>query len=88
MWFAYRSNSLTLKQVFFNTSPQDTPTHWKQTVLYLPTVIASQPGDLLTGELVFARPVDNPRGLALKLTCSLTAIEGGTGPVLSASYTV
>jgi hypothetical protein len=74
--------------VFFNTSPKDTPTHWKQTVMYLPATVPAAAGDLLCGELAVTRPSDNPRGLALGLTCRIISIEGGTGPDMKATYSV
>ena len=57
------------------TGPECTPTHWKQTVLYLPTPIArtSLPdSDKLTGNISIGRNAQNPRNLDFVLVVKTT----------------
>jgi SAM-dependent methyltransferase len=53
------------------TGPECTPTHWKQTVLYLPTPVARKSlldSNKLTGKISIGRNAQNPRNLDFALT--------------------
>jgi len=50
------------------TSPYDPPTHWKQTVFYLPQPISVQKGQVLVCSIEVRRHVKSSRGLEVTLT--------------------
>lgn len=54
--------------VEFSTGPQAEPTHWKQTVFYLPEVVAVVAGERLEGRMVCRRMETDARALKVALT--------------------
>ena len=56
------------KPTTFTTGPQGTPTHWKQTLLYLehPQEVAA--GARITGTLHVAKNAGNPRAVDVRLS--------------------
>lgn len=51
------------EKVSFSTSPSNSPTHWKQTVLYLEQPISVTQGQVLQGFLSCTKSVKDPRSL-------------------------
>ena len=56
------------QQVVLSTGPQSTPTHWKQTIFYLPEVVAVTEGQRLEGRMVCRRMESDARALKVALT--------------------
>ena len=65
--------------VVLDTSPFVPPTHWKQTLLFLPAPVAVQPGDRVHGEMRLTRPAKYPRGYDVVLTY---AVNGGEARIM------
>jgi protein arginine N-methyltransferase 3 len=55
------------KPVMFSTGPQSTPTHWKQTVFYLPEKIPVVKGQRMQGRIVCKRMVTDARSIKVSL---------------------
>jgi len=51
----------------FTTSCEDTPTHWKQTALYLKEPAAVGVGDVITGKVYLSRGLEYKRGYDISL---------------------
>jgi protein arginine N-methyltransferase 1 len=47
----------------FISGPLAIPTHWKQTVFYLPQVLFAKEGEVITGTLTCSPNAGNPRDL-------------------------
>ena len=77
-------------RVYFSTSPQDTPTHWKQTIFFLKEPIKVSTGgcgkwkefnfliflgDLLRGTFSCTKNSSNPRSLDIKISMELMSYE-------------
>ncbi|XP_019858498.1 PREDICTED: protein arginine N-methyltransferase 1-like [Amphimedon queenslandica] len=58
-------------RVYFSTSPQDTPTHWHQTIFFLNEPIQVQTGDLLRGSISCYKNKDCSRSLDIKIQMTL-----------------
>lgn len=58
-----------------DTGPRDPPTHWKQSIMLLPTPIAIERGTLLTGELEVTPNRHQPRKLLVEC---LLKVDGTT----------
>ncbi|CAN0268142.1 unnamed protein product, partial [Discosporangium mesarthrocarpum] len=67
------------KQSWFSTGPLSTPTHWKQTLLWIRP--EDQPdleaGDAIIGQLSLCRNEINPREIDLKVTWAATQLRTG-----------
>jgi len=59
---------LPTSPVMFSTGPDSTPTHWKQTVFYLPEKISVVEGQELSGRIVCKRMKTDARALKVSLT--------------------
>jgi protein arginine N-methyltransferase 1 len=59
------------KPVRFSTGPHTKYTHWKQTVFYIPNVIAVKNGEYISGVLQNKPNDKNPRDLDIKITYNL-----------------
>lgn len=53
--------------VFFSTGPAVEPTHWKQTVFYLPEAVAVAEGDQVTGKFTCRRDRKDVRALVIEI---------------------
>eukprot|EP00088_Acartia_fossae_P030332 TRINITY_DN3130_c0_g1_i1.p1 TRINITY_DN3130_c0_g1~~TRINITY_DN3130_c0_g1_i1.p1 ORF type:complete len:566 (+),score=127.74 TRINITY_DN3130_c0_g1_i1:27-1724(+) len=56
------------EKVSFSTGPQATPTHWKQTIFYLPSRLSVKSGQQLTCKIVCKRMKCDSRALKVALT--------------------
>jgi protein arginine N-methyltransferase 1 len=56
------------KPVILPTAPAFKPTHWKQTVFYLPETLVASLGDEISGEISVRPNETNPRDLEIVLT--------------------
>lgn len=54
--------------IVLSTSPMDTPTHWKQTVVVLPNAITVEVGEPLAFELNIKRSIKNRRRYNIEFT--------------------
>eukprot|EP00088_Acartia_fossae_P056829 TRINITY_DN6622_c0_g1_i2.p1 TRINITY_DN6622_c0_g1~~TRINITY_DN6622_c0_g1_i2.p1 ORF type:complete len:588 (-),score=142.04 TRINITY_DN6622_c0_g1_i2:598-2361(-) len=54
--------------VMFSTGPEASPTHWKQTVFYLPKPMAIKQGDVIKCKIVCKRMKSDARALKVSLT--------------------
>jgi len=54
--------------VLLSTSPKCAPTHWKQTVFYLPEKISVEEGQQISGKIICKRMVSDARALKVSLT--------------------
>ena len=61
--------------VYFSTGPEVTPTHWKQTVLYLENPLTATVGDIVKGKISFKRLSTNHRGLTFDVEYGLNGGE-------------
>ena len=59
------------KPTVFTTGPHGTPTHWKQTLLYLQEPLDVPVDGVLQGTLQVSRNVDNPRAVDIRVEFSL-----------------
>lgn len=55
------------KPIYFSTSPNHTPTHWKQTVFYLKDVISVKKGEDISGVLMAKPNKDNFREIDISI---------------------
>ncbi|CAM9452005.1 unnamed protein product [Choristocarpus tenellus] len=64
---------------WFSTGVESTPTHWKQTLLWLRPEDCPRldVGDALIGQLSLSRNEVNPRELEVKVTWSATQLQTG-----------
>ena len=62
------------KSTLFRTAPEDTPTHWKQTVLYLRRPRELSQGSVVSGIIAFSRNNTYERGYDFALTIQ---VDGG-----------
>ena len=65
----------------FPTSHFDTPTHWKQTSLYLKTPIAVKAGDVFEGTVGFSRGLEYKR--AYDIALSFVPPSAAEGPAVT-----
>ena len=56
------------ERVMFSTGPAATPTHWKQTIFYLPNKIPVTQGQVLVCKIVCKRMKTDARALKVALT--------------------
>lgn len=56
-----------IEKVHFSTSPRSPPTHWKQTVLFLPRVYELKEGEEISGKIICQRHPQEKRGLIVYL---------------------
>ncbi|CAF0898977.1 unnamed protein product [Adineta steineri] len=56
-----------IQKVHFSTSARATPTHWKQTVFYLPRLYSVQEGEDIHGKILCQRHPHEKRGLIIHL---------------------
>ncbi|MEZ4316022.1 MAG: class I SAM-dependent methyltransferase [Myxococcota bacterium] len=59
------------KRVVLSTSPLDVPTHWKQTLLYLPAPLKVVRGDAIRLQISIRPASDSPRSLDIDLVASV-----------------
>ena len=59
----------------FTTSCEDTPTHWKQTALYLKEPVAVGVGDVITGKVYLSRGLEYKRGYDISLDVELNGVR-------------
>jgi len=57
-----------VQPVMFSTGPQATPTHWKQTVFYLPERLAVMKDQVIQGNIVCKRMATDARALKVSLS--------------------
>jgi hypothetical protein len=87
--FAPRDANEPHRQIYFSTSPNFTPTHWRQSVmLFQSGGVAVRTGSRVTGELVCMKSVENPRELDVRVTYQFHSIEDQSieGQVLTENY--
>ncbi|KAH8270182.1 hypothetical protein KR018_005395 [Drosophila ironensis] len=53
--------------VMFSTSPMETPTHWKQIVLFLDDPLEVKAGQVVSGKFISRRPNDNVNALQMRI---------------------
>lgn len=68
LWFSCSFPSQDSEPVTLSTSPEDLETHWKQTVIVLPTNIEVEPGSPIAFTLSLKTPEDNFRKYNLEVT--------------------
>ncbi|XP_067000773.2 uncharacterized protein Art3 [Anabrus simplex] len=56
--------------VSFSTGPQATPTHWKQTVFFLPQPVPVKKGESISGKLICQRQIKDVRSLTVTIILS------------------
>jgi len=56
--------------VLLSTAPEDEPTHWQQTILYLPDPIEVKQDQTVEGSVTVSQSKENPRFLNIHLECS------------------
>eukprot|EP00735_Rhodelphis_limneticus_P008481 TRINITY_DN2149_c0_g1::TRINITY_DN2149_c0_g1_i1::g.12877::m.12877 TRINITY_DN2149_c0_g1::TRINITY_DN2149_c0_g1_i1::g.12877 ORF type:complete len:514 (+),score=139.54,sp/Q54EF2/ANM1_DICDI/46.22/2e-93,Methyltransf_31/PF13847.1/2.3e-11,PrmA/PF06325.8/1.8e+03,PrmA/PF06325.8/3.8e-10,Methyltransf_18/PF12847.2/1.2e-09,Methyltransf_26/PF13659.1/8.8e-09,Methyltransf_11/PF08241.7/1.5e-08,MTS/PF05175.9/3.1e-07,Methyltransf_23/PF13489.1/5.7e-07,PRMT5/PF05185.11/2.7e-06,Methyltransf_12/PF08242.7/0.00014,Methylt len=71
--------------VYFSTSPSHTPTHWKQTILFLRKPLDMHVGDVVMGTLRATRNKDNNRHYDIDLTHQHVPKNGEAQPSESVS---
>lgn len=59
----------------FSTAPGATPTHWKQTALYLRAPLELHAGDAVAGVIGCVRAKEYRRGYDVSVTCAARALE-------------
>lgn len=64
--------------VTFGTGPYEKPTHWKQTVLYLPEDLDARKGDQIVGQLACRPNAKNHRHLDIAITYELRDETGSS----------
>eukprot|EP00123_Amoebidium_parasiticum_P014943 comp22713_c0_seq1/m.35271 comp22713_c0_seq1/g.35271 ORF comp22713_c0_seq1/g.35271 comp22713_c0_seq1/m.35271 type:complete len:530 (-) comp22713_c0_seq1:880-2469(-) len=62
--------------VFFSTGPEATPTHWKQTLFYLPEAMTVEPGQSVVGKLTCRTDTKKLRGLVVDIEYGLQDSTG------------
>lgn len=84
--FAHNQSS---PPVLLSTSVQTTPTHWKQTVLYLDisSRVSLKTGDSLSGKLKYMRRVDNRREYDVTVSWSAVSTIDGEAALVEKSQT-
>lgn len=65
-----------LQPIAFSTGPRSKPTHWKQTVFYLPQSAAISQGEALTGSLRCWPSERNPRDLEIEIDYAFDGKRG------------
>jgi 2-polyprenyl-3-methyl-5-hydroxy-6-metoxy-1,4-benzoquinol methylase len=63
-----REQTLEESTINLDTSPLLPPTHWKQTMFFLPAPLAVVAGESVAGELSITRHPENPREMVFTLT--------------------
>lgn len=85
-WFDVFFYERLLFPVSFTTSPFNTPTHWKQTLLYFPNEIQVDEGDSIQGSIAVVRSNTNFRELNIILSAYRTNVFSETSQKILKRY--
>lgn len=68
LWFSCQFPSSNNSPVCLSTAPSDLPTHWKQTIVVLPTEISVEKGSPIAYELYLKKSIEDGRRYNIELT--------------------